>query len=411
MAASRSPVNASSEPTAPPPTVPMPSTRQTAPCGSTICPALSDRSKLLPEHPRRVAEAPRPCPEPDAGSLRLVRIHLPLVPLLPAPGEDRAQPDLLRDVLDGERLPLDHLVPGRSRPEAVTTADSLVAEEAEHETDPGRRDPHGGDRGDRVAIALAQEPVAEDRAERPDLGGRQVDLAHDVGDLCHLTPPRDRVARAGERRLVDQQNRVRAFRREILQERKHVRAVLRGQCAPRRGDRRAEQLVLDDERRRAAPGSNDGPLILILRGSLEGGGIGRRGRRPHLVRHLQVEGVRRGAASPSRRCVVGAGASRGGEQRPRLGQDRQKRRPAILAPHRLLRPDAALAGEHRVRGRAAGREQAGRRNDRNEQEDPLHDQLLCTRESSGRRARRPLVLGEDDHLLVVRMLELALVGE
>src|SRR5206468_310964 len=85
------------------------------------------------EHPRRVAQLPVPRPEPDAGRLRLVGINLPLVPLLPAPGEDRAQPDLLRDVLHGERLPLDDLIPGGGGLEAVAAADSSMAQEAEHE--------------------------------------------------------------------------------------------------------------------------------------------------------------------------------------------------------------------------------------------------------------------------------------
>ena len=49
---------------------------------------------------------------------------------------------------------------------------------------------------DRVAVALPQKPVAEDRAERPDVRGRQIDLADDVGDLRHRAPPRDRVTAA-----------------------------------------------------------------------------------------------------------------------------------------------------------------------------------------------------------------------
>ena len=129
---------------------------------------------------------------------------------------------------------------------------------------------------DRVAVALPQEPVAEDRAERPDLGGGQIDLADDVGDLGHRAPPRDRVGRAGVGRLVDEQHRVRSQRREVLQEREHVRPVLRRRRAPGRRDRRAEELVLDDERRRAAAGPDDGLLVLRLRGGLDGRGIGRR---------------------------------------------------------------------------------------------------------------------------------------
>ena len=360
----------------------MPSTRQTAPCGRRICPAVSERSKCFPsirgalQRLRVRAQSQTQAAFGLSGSISLwFHSCQPQEKTEPSPTS-------FATCFDRERLPLHDLVPGRGGLEAVAAADSLVAQEAEHEAHPVRRDPDRREIRDRVAVALPQEPVAEDRTERPDLGGRQVDLADDVGDLRHRAPPRDRVVLAGVGRLVDQQDRVRALRREVLQEREHVRAVLRGRRAPRRRDRRAEQLVLDDERRRAAPGSLDGPLYSpsaaasIVEGSAGALGAptfaatsGRRRRSP-----------RRGPARrPRSRCGSASWRRAASPAWPGSGGATASR----TRPTPSAAPDAALPGEHRVRGRAAGREQAGRRNDWNEQEDPLHDQLLCTRDSSG----------------------------
>ena len=180
---------------------PMPSARQTVPCGSRICPAVSERSKRGPSILGALQSAPPPRPEPDAGRLRLRGVHLPAVPLLPAPGEDRAEPELRRHLLRRERLPLHDLEPGGRGLETVAAADSLLAEEAEHDAEPVRGDPDRRERGDRVPVALPQQPVAEDRPERPDARRRQVDLPDDVGDLRDREPPGGRVA-ANRRRAT-----------------------------------------------------------------------------------------------------------------------------------------------------------------------------------------------------------------
>src|SRR3954447_7428290 len=204
-----------------------------------------------PEHARRVAEPPLPCPDPDAGRLRLVGIHFLVVPHLEAPGEDRAQPDFPRNVLHGERLPLDDLVPGGGGPHSVAAAATYLAQEAEHDAEPMRGDADGREIGDGLAVSLPENTVATDRAERPDGRRRRIDLADDVGDLRNGEPPGDCVTAPGERRLAHEERWMRPVRREVLQIGEDVRAVLRGRGRPGCGGPGAEELVLDDQGRRA----------------------------------------------------------------------------------------------------------------------------------------------------------------
>src|SRR4029077_957671 len=133
---------------------------------------------------------------------------------------------------------------------------------------------------------------------------------------------------------------------------------LRGRGGPGGRGRSAEELVLDDERGRAAARADDGFGVLLLSRGLESGWIGRSVRCAHLAFHTQVERVCRSAAFACLGGVVDSGGvGRDREQRPGTGKDREERRPAVLAPNGLLGGNAALPRKNGIRSRAAGNEE------------------------------------------------------
>ena len=172
---------------------------------------------------RKTARAPRARRTPPSSS----RIDLLPPPPLPAPREDSSRGASSAATSLAQRAsPLHDLVPGRSRLDPVAAADALLAEEAEHDPEPVRRGCGSSGTCDRAAEALPQETVAEGRPERPDVRRRQVDLAHGRSrDLDDREPPRDGVGAAEIRSLVDEEQRMRAEGREILQVREHVGAA------------------------------------------------------------------------------------------------------------------------------------------------------------------------------------------
>ena len=92
---------------------------QRAPAGSTIWPSVSDVSNPLPARPgrrRASGRAPRGRRRPP----RLVRVVLGRAPDGPAPRPDRAQAELARDLLRGQRLQLRR--PGATRAAARARA-------------------------------------------------------------------------------------------------------------------------------------------------------------------------------------------------------------------------------------------------------------------------------------------------
>ena len=133
--------------------------------------------------------------------------------------------------------------------------------------------------------------------------------------------------------------------RQRLEEREHVRAVLRVRVRPRRRRLRAEQLVLGDDRRLAA-GDADGVVVEALRPRLDHGRVGRLGRRADAV--LEVEVVEDGGGALRRaspwacRCPTRprarARAWRGSARRGR----RSRPRPGPLSG--MPQPSASAAG-------------------------------------------------------------------
>src|SRR5207237_5339654 len=94
--------------------------------------------ELLSGDLRSVAELRVARPEIDAGRERLVRVVLGDAPDAPAPRPDRAQADLLRDLLRGQGLELAHLEPlPQRRAVAASEAGRRVA--AEHDSELAHR--------------------------------------------------------------------------------------------------------------------------------------------------------------------------------------------------------------------------------------------------------------------------------
>ena len=151
-----------------------------APCGSRICPAVRERLKPLPSIRGALQRCSVRAQSQTQAAFGLSGSISFWFHSCQPQEKTEPSPSSSRDLLRRQRLPLHDLVPGRRRLEAVAAADSLLAQEAEHDAEPVRRDPDRRERGDRVAVALPQRPIAEDRAERPDLGGGQIDLADDV---------------------------------------------------------------------------------------------------------------------------------------------------------------------------------------------------------------------------------------
>ena len=85
-------------------------TRTGCPPGAAAARRRSDVSKVARDG--RVAERRVACPQVDAGGERLVRVGAGGVEGAPAPGPDRAEPELGRDLPGGERVQLHELQPG-----------------------------------------------------------------------------------------------------------------------------------------------------------------------------------------------------------------------------------------------------------------------------------------------------------
>src|SRR5207237_6096878 len=123
--------------------------------------------ELLSGHLRAVAELRVTRPEVDAGRERLVRVVLGDAPDAPAPRPDRAQADLLRDLLRGQGLQLGHLEPLPQR-RAVAASEAGRRVEAEHDSDLAHRDARVRERGDPPPKDVAYVPAAGERPHSPD---------------------------------------------------------------------------------------------------------------------------------------------------------------------------------------------------------------------------------------------------
>jgi hypothetical protein len=227
-----------------------------------------------------------------------------------------------RDLPRRERLELDDLEPGVLRLEAVATALTGSRLKLQLESDARGRDPDLCEVRDEPAQAAPHRAARPHRAEvvqalRPRRG--EVHLPDQDRRLRRLAPPLGRVA-AGVRRVGDRDRDGRTERVERLHEREDVGAVLRVRRAPRRRRLRAEQLVLGDQRCRAA-----GDLLredeLLLRLRLDAGRIRGYRRRADAIVEVQIEEDGRGARLPH---LLRHRRARGdGEHEPRLGNDRR----------------------------------------------------------------------------------------
>ena len=117
------------------------------------------RVELRPGNLRPVAELRVAGPEVDAGGERLLRVVLRrvLAEDRPAPRPDRPQPELLGDLLGGERLQLRHLEP-RAELGVLAAAGAGRRVEAEHDPELARRD---------AERRVRRDPLPEQRPQRP----------------------------------------------------------------------------------------------------------------------------------------------------------------------------------------------------------------------------------------------------
>ena len=144
------------------------------------------------------------------------------------------------------------------------------------------------------------------KADRPGRG--EVDLPDQDRGLGRLTPPVRGLA-AGIRRVRDRDRRRRPERLELLQQRQHVRAVLRIRRAPRGRRLGAEELVLGDQRRRAA-GHLDGEVEQPLRLVGDRRRVRRCRRRADAIVQMEIEEDGRSTGRPHLRRDHGAGRDR-----------------------------------------------------------------------------------------------------
>jgi len=178
-----------------------------------------------------------------------------------------------------------------------------------------------------------------------------------------------------------QQERARAPLGESLEEREHVRAVLRGRRRPRRGQLRAKELVLRQQRVVAARGGNGGVEELV-RARLDRRRVGRLRRRADAVVHVEVEvdGLRAPGPQLRRNQEV-----RRRSDDPRPGEDRRPERDhpvGVVDPERLHLRQPAGQGQ-RCRRPAATGDAGGDREQRDaENEDPSHERR-CSKDPRG----------------------------
>ncbi len=234
-------------------------------------------------------------------------------------------------------------------------------QDADHDAEPVRRDPDRREIRDGVAVALAESRLPRIGPSGQILVRGQVDLADDVGDLRHRRHHATASAEPRYGDLLTSSTGCAPSAARSCEVREHVRPVLRRRRAttasgsPRRRARSRRPAATSSRRVR-----DDRLLYSVCAAASMVEGSAGACRRADLGRHLQVEGVGRGAARPRRGRVVGAGVRREREQRPGLREDRQERRPAVVRPHGLLRRDPALSRRRRDRTRR-GRPQQTRR--------------------------------------------------
>ncbi len=212
---------------------PSPSALQTVPRESRICPSVTERSKVFPSEPRRVAEPGRPRPEPDAGRLGLVRIQLRGVPLLPAPGEDRARARARPRPPSPRALPTSR--PGtRPRRAAGALRPPTPFWLRKLSMMPSRF------AGIPIEVNASDRRSGSSRAVAGCRGsGRAARSSSPAGRPPGRCPPTFETAShqatasllPGERRLVDEEDGMRPERGEVLQVGEDVRAVLRRRSA------------------------------------------------------------------------------------------------------------------------------------------------------------------------------------
>ena len=334
------------------------------------------RVEARPGEGRGVAERVVAHPEPRARSLRLVGVVAGRVERRPAPGPDARDVQLGRNLLRRECLPLDDVEPLRERLQAFAAAGLGRRAEGQHHPEPVRRHADLDQLLEPVAHGRAQAAAALHRTLLGDRRAGEVDLRHEVCDLGGLLPPRvgGGVVRVGVAR--EEQEGPRAAVGEPLQEREHVRAVLRGGRCPRGWQLRPEELVLGHQRVVAA-GRRHGRCEELVGARLDRRGIGRLRRGADAVVQVEVEvdGLRALGAELRRDEEVRRGADDPGPREDR----RPERNTAVgvVDPERLRRREAARKRQlrcGRLRGRRApaGGSRREREHANAEHEDPSH---------------------------------------
>src|SRR5215210_6150157 len=142
---------------------------------------------------RAVAELRVSRPEVHARGCGLVGIGLALAPDAPPPRPDRAQLELARDLLRGERLQLRHLEPRPAR-SALPSAGARSRVEAQHQPELARRDPDARELGDAPAKHVSERAAAHYGPLLRELRRAEVRLTDDVRVLRELAPPFARLA-------------------------------------------------------------------------------------------------------------------------------------------------------------------------------------------------------------------------
>src|SRR5439155_10593735 len=123
---------------------------------------------------------------------------------------------------------------------------SLRRLEAEEDAELRRRYADLREVEDRAAKRGPERPTAEHRTLVVDQRCREVDLAHDPGDLSDGAPPVPRLP-CRIRLAVDEQPRLTAEIVQPRQETQDVGSILRVRRRPGRGKTRAVELVLRDQ--------------------------------------------------------------------------------------------------------------------------------------------------------------------